>query len=408
MAKGKKVITKKDWIASFNLVGEAKLNDYTYKIDEKSEKSSWIYNSLNLGVYCGEKYGTVYASMMGGYSEEKAGVIFAHGKKEDGSDDFENQIQVAWEDRFDEDILESLGNMCFITVGLEQTNKNKVFYKKFLSEYDAIAYIQEHLEEGMVLNVRGNIRYSPYQEKVQMQKNINNIVLSKVDDVAKYKATFVQTVLLNKDSASLKKEQIDKDKGVLYVSTRILDYLKEFNGIEVKGQYPFQKEFEFEMDFSNEKICKMIMEKVFKVKKDVTQITFEGEFISGGAVVTATWDDVPDDIKDLVECGIYTKEEALQRCSTNGNREDRMILRKPHTRLVGDEKKPMVQKFEQRFTEDDLTLDYLVQEAPADGFMNVPEGVPEGEELPFADDKKDDTDSGEEGSVDDMSWLNNL
>lgn len=408
MAKSKKVITKKDWIASFNLVGEAKLNDYTYKIDEKSEKSSWIYNSLNLGVYCGEKYGTVYASMMGGYSEEKAGVIFAHGKKEDGSDDFENQIQVAWEDRFDEDILESLGNMCFITVGLEQTNKNKVFYKKFLSEYDAIAYIQEHLEEGMVLNVRGNIRYSPYQEKVQMQKNINNIVLSKVDDVAKYKATFVQTVLLNKDSASLKKEQIDKDKGVLYVSTRILDYLKEFNGIEVKGQYPFQKEFEFEMDFSNEKICKMIMEKVFKVKKDVTQITFEGEFISGGAVVTATWDDVPDDIKDLVECGIYTKEEALQRCSTNGNREDRMILRKPHTRLVGDEKKPMVQKFEQRFTEDDLTLDYLVQEAPADGFMNVPEGVPEGEELPFADDKKDDTDSGEEGSVDDMSWLNNL
>ena len=404
MAKGKKVITKKDWIASFNLVGETKLNDYTYKIDEKSEKSSWIYNSLNLGVYCGEKYGTVYASMMGGYSEEKAGVIFAHGKKEDGSDDFENQIQVAWEDRFDEDILESLGDMCFITVGLEQTNKNKVFYKKFLSEYDAIAYIQEHLEEGMVLNVRGNLRYGLYQDKVQLQKNINNIVLSKVDDVAKYKATFVQTVLLNKDSASLKKEQIDKDKGVLYVSTRVLDYLKEFNGIEVKGQYPFQKEFEFEMDFSNEKICKMIMEKVFKVKKDVTQITFEGEFISGGAVVTATWDDVPDDIKDLVECGIYTKEEALQRCSTNGNREDRMILRKPHTRLVGDEKKPMVQKFEQRFTEDDLTLDYLVQEAPADGFMNVPEG----EELPFADDKKDDTDSGEEGSVDDMSWLNNL
>ena len=404
MAKSKKLITKKDWIASFNLVGEAKLNDYTYKIDEKSEKSSWIYNSLNLGVYCGEKYGTVYAFMMGGYSEEKAGVIFAHGKKEDGSDDFENQIQVAWEDRFDEDILESLGDMCFITVGLEQTNKNKVFYKKFLSEYDAIAYIQEHLEEGMVLNVRGNIRYSPYQEKVQMQKNINNIVLSKVDDAAKYKATFVQTVLLNKDSASLKKEQIDKDKGVLYVSTRVLDYLKEFNGIEVKGQYPFQKEFEFEMDFGNEKICKMIMEKVFKVKKDVTQITFEGEFISGGAVVTATWDDVPDDIKDLVECGIYTKEEALQRCSTNGNREDRMILRKPHTRLVGDEKKPMVQKFEQRFTEDDLTLDYLVQEAPADGFMNVPEG----EELPFADGKKDDTDSGEEGSVDDMSWLNNL
>lgn len=402
-AKNKKVIAKKDWIASFNLIGEAKINDYTYKIDEKSEKSSWIYNSLNLGIYCGEKYGTVYASMMGGYSEEKSGVIFAHGKKEDGTDDFENQIQVAWEDRFNDEILESLGDMCFITVGLEQTNKGKVFYKKFLSEYDAIAYIQEHLEDGMVLNVRGNIRYQLYQDKVQIQKNINNIVLSKVDDAAKYKATFIQTVLLDKDSASLKKEKINKEKGVLYVSTRILDYLKEFNGIEVKGQYPFQKEFEFEMDFNNEKICKMIMDKVFKVKKDVTQITFEGEFVSGGAVVTATWDDVPDDIKDLVECGIYTKEEALQRCSTNGNREDRMILRKPHTKLVGEDKIPTVQKFEQRFTEDDLTLDYLELEAPADGFMNVPDG----EELPFNEDKKEDADSGDDGT-DDMSWLNNL
>lgn len=400
MAKGKKskkTIIKKDWTATFSLVGEAKINDYTYKIDEKAEKSSWIYNSLNLGIYCGEKHGVVYTSMMSGYSEEKEGVIFAHGKKDDGSDDFEDQIQVAWEDRFDEDILESLGNMCFITVGLEQTNKNKIFYKKFLSEYDAIAYIQEHLEEGMVLNVRGNLRYSLYQDRVQMQKNINSIVLSKVDDVTKYKATFVQTILLDKDSASLKKEQIDKDKGVMYVSARVLDYLKELNGIEVKGQYPFQKEFEFEMDFNNERICKLIMDKVFKVKKDVTQITFEGEFVSGGAVVTATWEDVPDDIKDLVECGIYTKEEALQRCSTNSNREDRMVLRKPHTRLIGDEKKPMVYKFEQRYTEDDLTLDYLAQEA-SNNFMDIPED----EELPFGEDKQ------EEEAIDSMDWLNSF
>ena len=403
MAKNKKTIVKNDWIANFNLIGEAKVNDFTFKIDEKSEKSSWIYNNLNLGVYCGEKHGTVYASMIGGYSEEKESIIYAHGKTEDGSDDFENQIQVAWEDRFDEEILESIGDMCFITVGLEKTNKNKVFYKKFLSEYDAIVYVQEHLTEGTVLNVRGNIRYQLYQDKVQIQKNIKSIVLSKMDSPEKYRAVFVQTVLLNKDSAVLSKEHIDKEKGILYVSTRVLDYLREYNGIEVKGQYPFQKEFEFEMDFSNEKVCKLIMEKVFKVKKDITQITFEGDFISGGAVVTATWDDVPDDIKDLVECGIYTKEEALQRCSTNGNREDRMVLRKPHTRKVGEEKITVVQKFEERYTEDDLFLDYLTQE-DEDGYMKVPED----EELPF--DTKDDKNIESEkiDSDDTMSWLNQL
>lgn len=397
MTKNKKVIKKKDWIANFSIIGEAKINDHTFKIDGKSEKSSWIYNSLHLGVYCGEKHGTVYVSMMGGYSEEKEGVIYAHGKKEDKTDDFENQIHVAWEDRFNEEILETIGDMCFITVGLELTSKKKVFYKKFLSEYDAIAYIQEHLENDMVLNVRGNTRYQLYQDNTQTQRNVNNIVLSKVDDVAKYKATFVQTTLLNKDSASLQiKENIDKEKGVMYVSARVLDYLKELDGIEVKGQYPFVKEFEFEMDFRNEKICKLIMEKVFKVKKDVTQITFEGDFVSSGAAVTATWDDVPDDIKDLVECGIYTKEEALKRCSANGNSEDRMIIRKPHTRLVGDEKIPTVQKFERRFTEEDLTLDYLVKNEN------------EAEEEPSTNEKDDDNTSDSEGSGDDMAWLGDL
>ena len=67
MANEKKSgIAKSDWASSFSLIGEAKVNDYTYKIDAKSEKSSWIYNSLNLGVDCGEKHGTVYVELMGG------------------------------------------------------------------------------------------------------------------------------------------------------------------------------------------------------------------------------------------------------------------------------------------------------------------------------------------------------
>ena len=48
--KEKAVLEKKGWSNSFVLVGEAKINaDYTYKLDEHSEKSDWVYNSLNLG-----------------------------------------------------------------------------------------------------------------------------------------------------------------------------------------------------------------------------------------------------------------------------------------------------------------------------------------------------------------------
>ena len=72
------------WTSVFNLVGEVKLNDYTFKLDEKSEKSDWVYNALNLGVDCGEKHGTVYAELMGGYGSERQNAVYVHGKDENG------------------------------------------------------------------------------------------------------------------------------------------------------------------------------------------------------------------------------------------------------------------------------------------------------------------------------------
>ena len=384
----KRTITKKDWVSNFTLIGTPKINEeYTFKIDERSEKSKWIYNSMNLGIDAGEKHGCIYCEMMGGYSEENENRIFAHGKKDDGSDDFDAQIVVDWDERFDDEVLEEIGDLSFITVGLEKTSEGKTFYKKFLSAYDAIAYIKEHLTEDMVVNVRGNLKYSSYNDNVQVRKNITSIVLSKVDDPANYKATFTQTVLIDKDSASLK--NADKDKGVMYIDTKVLDYLKEYNGIEVKGQFPYDKRFEFAMDFSNEAACKKIMDKLFKVKKGYTQITFEGEFIEGGAVVTATWEDVPDDIKDLVEMGVYSREEALAKCTANGNKDRRMVLKKPMIKLVGEEKKPAVQMFPERYAEDDLILDYLHKEG----------NDADDDEAPFNTDSEAD---------DSMDWLNNL
>lgn len=388
----KKVIAKSDWQSNFMLIGKPVINEYTFKIDEKSEKSNWIYNALNLGIDCSEKYGTVYAECMGGYSEENENKIYAHGKKDDGSDDFEKQIIVDWEDRFNDEVLEEIGSLSFITVGLEKTSEGKTFYKNFLSTYDAIAYIKEHLTEDMVVNVKGNLKYSTYNDNVQVRKNITSIVLSKVDDAANYKATFTQTILIDKDSTSLKADNIDKDKSVMYVNARVLDYVKEVNGVEVKGQYPYNKQFEFAMNFSNESACKKIMDKLFKVKKGITQITFEGEFIEGGAVVTATWDDIPDDIKDLVEMGVYTKDEALAKCTANGSRERRMVLIKPQIKLVGEDKTPVIQKFEERYDEDDLVLDYLYDNKKS----NINDDKP-----PF--DVEDET-----AEDDSMSWLANL
>jgi hypothetical protein len=389
MANEKNVITKSDWVSNFTLIGEAKVNDYTFKIDEHSNKSSWIYNSMNLGIDCGEKFGTVFADLMGGYSEDRENIIYVHGKDDDGNDDFGQTFTVDWEDRLNDEVLESVGDLCFITVGLEKTDKGKTYYKNFLSAYDAIAYVQEHLEDGMVVNVRGRLQYSIYNDTVQVRKTIQSIVLSNADDSSKYVARFTQSVLLDKDSASLK--DVDKDKGVMYVNARVLDYLKELNGVEIRGQYPYNVTFEFPMDLTKPDTCKKIYEKLFKVKKNVRQVTFEGEFVEGGAVVQASWDDVPDDIKDLVEIGVYSKEEALQKCSANGSRERRMLLKKPMIRLVGEDKTAVIQVFDDKYKEEELVIDTGAAEE-------------DDEELPFDEDKF----SNESSDDDSMSWLDEL
>ena len=391
--KEKKVLEKKNWSNSFVLIGEAKINDYTYKLDEKSEKSDWIYNSLNLGVYCGETCGTVYAELMGGYGAERDNVVYVHGKDSEGKDDFDDKFTIDWDDRFDEKILESVGDLCFLTVGLEKDKGGKVYYKKFLTPYDMIAYINENLEDGMVINVKGNLKYSTYNDNVQVKKEINSVVLSKVDDSSKYAARFTQTMLLTKDSVG----KADKDTGVLPIYAKVLDYVKEYKGKEVRTNIPFDKTFEYELDLSNPEMAKKVVDKVFKVQKGVTEVTFEGDLIEGGAVVTATEDDIPDDIKALIAIGVFTMEEALAKCTVSSGREKRMVIRKPLIKMVEDKegnKTPTIQKFDKKYEEEDLILDFML-------------ASDDEEEEVEAETEVEDTDD-EAPANDDNDWLNNL
>lgn len=388
-----KVLEKKNWSNTFMLIGEAKVNDYTYKLNEKSEKSDWVYNSLNLGVYCGETCGTVYAELMGGYGAERDNVVYVHGKDSEGKDDFDDKFTIDWDDRFDEKILESVGDLCFLTVGLEKDKGGKVYYKKFLTPYDMIAYINENLEDGMVINVKGNLKYSTYNDNVQVKKEINSVVLSKVDDSSKYAARFTQTMLLTKDSVG----KADKDTGVLPIYAKVLDYVKEYKGKEVKTNIPYDKTFEYELDLSNPEMAKKVVDKVFKVQKGVTEVTFEGDLIEGGAVVTATEDDIPDDIKALIAIGVFTMEEALAKCTVSSGREKRMVIRKPLIKMVEDKegnKTPTIQKFDKKYEEEDLILDFML-------------ASDDEEEEAEAETEVEDTDD-EVPANDDNDWLNNL
>ena len=352
-------IEKKNWVSKFNLLGTVHLSDGSFQIDKTSTSSSWQYNRMNLCVNCGNESGNIYVNMMGGFDNKKSSVIYAHGKTNDGRDDFENRIQVDWDDRNNSDVLDNIGDLCFVQIGLKRTESGKVLYEKFLSEYDAIEYLNRNLHESDQIYVSGNLKYSLYDGNVQIQKNVTRITIYTPKENVEFVpyAKFTQSILINKDSASFK--NVDKDKGVMYVNAKVLDYIKELNGVEIRGQYPYPVEFEFKLNLANQKQCELIYKKLFSVKKGYTQITFEGVFIESGATTTATMDDVTDDIKELIAMGLYTEEEVLSTVATNGSREKRMVLLKPFITFLGDDenKVPMVSKFEERYTEEDLIID---------------------------------------------------
>lgn len=348
-------IKKTNWVSNFNLVGRAKINDNTFKIDEVSD-SGWEYSNLNLGVDCGERCGVVYANMMGGFSRERQNVIYVHGKKEDGSDDWQNNFQIDWKDRFNEELLETIGDGCFIVIGLERTDSDKIFRNRFLSQYDAINYIKDNLETDDVISVRGNLKYSFYNDNVTMQRDIQSIFLSKAES-KDFRATFRQSILIDKESVN-PKEDIDTEQNRAKIHARVLDYIKELNGVEIKGNYPFN--FNFDFDFETKEKFTSFYKAIFKVTKGITQVNFEGEFVNSGAVVQATTEDISDDLKALIDIGMYTEEEVLAKYASN-NFERRYVLVKPILRKEGDGESATVvaQIFKERYTEDELDINAI-------------------------------------------------
>lgn len=364
MAKTKERKALKKGKATFNLIGRVKVTDKTFNLDN-SYDSGWTDNSMYVGVDCGNG-NTVYAEMRSGFFPDKDNVIRAYSKDEKDDAGKSKSVEIAWEDRLDESLYDSISDSSFLTVGVEKDVKDKTVYKKFLTAYDAVEYLNEHLEDGMIVNVKGTIGYNEYEGNVSAKKEITSIVLSKIDDEADFKATFSQTILV--DSKSIGKK--NDDKGTMELAAYVVDYVgkPKIDGekIEVKKNVTYPKTFEVAIN-ENPEITAKMLQRFFKSKKGkITEITVTGNLVEGGSTVNITEDDIPDDIKELIEMGLYSEEEAEKKIAVgNGNRERRMIIVKPDIIYVGtgDDRKPTVAFEDGKYDEDDL---YFYEQALLD------------------------------------------
>ena len=382
MAKKERAELKKGQ-AIFTVVGNAKINDYTFKMDSESQNSDWVYNQIKLGVDT-LKDGVVFSEAMGGYGSNRNNVVYVHGKKTNDAgkevDDYSAQWTIDWDDRLNEEMYEEVGENCFFTVGLEKDAKGKTYYKKFLTQYDMIEYIKEHLEDGMTVRVQGKINYSEYDGTTQYKKELTSVVLSQATE-DKFGATFTQTILVDKDSVG----KLDKDSNSYLVDAYVVDYVGkpkiDGNQVEIKKNCVFPKQFELEHK-DDEKTPKLI-KKLFSPKKDgVTEITVEGRISKGANTVTATVDDLPEDIQELIDLGVLTEQEAIEKCVGKGSTKERFIIERPRIKKVEKDgvTTPIIEMDEAKYTtEDYVTYEQLLSNA----------GVAKEEEIPESDDDEE-------------------
>lgn len=410
MAKRNEITVLKKGRSEFNLVGKAKVGDFTFKMDCQSANSDWIYNALNLGIECGQN-GTIYAEAMGGYGSERENRVYAHGKKTDENgreiDDFTNKITIDWEDRQDEEILKEVGDLAFFVAGLEKDTEGKVVKRRFLSEYDFIQYIEETLQDGMVVNVKGSISYSVYNDNLQMKRKIKSIFLSQAEE-KDYKATFTQTLLLEEGAVG----KPDRETLLIPITAKVVESVKKYNDkkFEKSVAMPFTKVFNVKASKENLENIKRFLKHFAAKKKTVTKLTVEGIFTRESVATTeVTEKDIPEDIMELIEMGLMEKEEVLNKIAFKnggGKAPELVLIQKPALKFIENDGQqiPQIDKEEKAYTEDDVDVNLIIEELAT----VIDEGLNEIIDEDKTINNTEESESDDEEEADDLDWLNEL
>ena len=98
----------------------------------------------------------------------------------------------------------------------------------------------------------------------------------------------------------------------------------------------------------------------------MTELTVDGIFTKGSLVsVEVGEEDIPDDIKELIDMGIIDKEEVVGKLAfaNGGKRPERMVIKAPNVKIkeVNGNKIPVIQKESNKYEEDDINPFLIIE-----------------------------------------------
>lgn len=306
--------------ANFAFVGELKANTkpedkmYFLKTGRTKGKTSMPYQSLLLSV-ASEK--NMRAS------------VELFGMKQDlikTMDTDNNKIDIDWDNRFDDDVIKEVANYkkTIIKIGDER--------KEFVSPYDAVDYVAEHIDElnGKKVVVTGQRSKNLYQNKLSDRFQISSIRTIDDDDDQPNRLTVNIDFFFDKDSFDLADW---KNEHKLYINGYTSEYISDTK--ETK-YVPQQIVFDCgKIDWKNEKHrslvafklkvlgCELGDEDKVSVKlkgKNVFKIGIKATYVNGSEKAEFDESMLTDMQREAIELGLNTLDDFRPSGSIYGQR----------------------------------------------------------------------------------------
>lgn len=294
--------------------------------------ASYIYSRLNLKFEDGNGK-TFYLNAMDGYDKVQGKQIRAQIKDSENGE----AMFVNFADRHNETILSQIDGGSLIGVAFDKTEdeegKKKWNFKNFLAMYDVIEYLKSRLQTGMRLQVKGKTRYSEYNGDTQKEFQINTIKLIAEDEQeysqAKKQMTPIQNNFTFRQDVIIQNGDVDlsewDEKSIAKVKAKILTKVKKKYTLLNLPLVIRAKDG----DEEDKKKRKLVIDKFLDVAEGtIRRIQLEGTYNTGYTSAKVSEEDLPEEAKEMIEMGLYDKEEVLQMYA-KGDRVDEMLIVRP-------------------------------------------------------------------------------
>ena len=348
---------------TFQFDGYAVVNENTFTINKTNQSGSWIHNALNLGVDCGDD-GINYVSGMGGYNPQpnSENVIYLQQLDSEGKIlSKEHSKRINWEDRFSltSDDLALVPNQNKIRCYLEKEG-DKTIEKVFVTMYDAIAYIKEHVSDKMCIRVKGHLEYRPSEDGTEWYtSHVLDTISVRDPEYSQPSSKVIITALI--DNETFGKPNVEERNIPLFVKT--LTYVgkvgdKKYNQVctvPLKILLDIDN-FNIDTDAGKNKF-KYYKENVFSASKgNVNEVGLICKYSGGAKKVEVKLEDLPKEIQQGIEMGYIDQEEVMGKMAIAGKAEKNLIFKSVDiiTKTVNEITMPYPRQEEKKYKVTDM------------------------------------------------------